>query len=85
MDASKLSTQEHKEQPVRVLAHFICLPNEVLTWDLQKGKLEQAKDAVQATFQHHAANPGPAIPKEFNVPQEGTKEERRAKAAEMNK
>jgi len=48
----------------------------------QKGKLEQAKDSVMGAFQ---ANPGPVIPKELNVAEEGTKEERRAKAAEMNK
>ncbi|KAL2069152.1 hypothetical protein VTL71DRAFT_15490 [Oculimacula yallundae] len=33
----------------------------------------------------HDANPGPAQPKEFNVQQEGTKEERAAKAKELNK
>ncbi|RKU39789.1 hypothetical protein DL546_000217 [Coniochaeta pulveracea] len=43
------------------------------------------KDGFKATFEDHKANPGPAIPKEFNVQQEGTKEERRAKAAELNK
>ena len=45
-------------------------------------------DVVQAareTFKHHTANPGPAIPQEFNVAEEGTKEERRAKAQELNK
>jgi hypothetical protein len=42
---------------------------------------EEAKKAFQA----HSANPGPAIPKQFNVQEEGTKEERRAKAQEMNK
>jgi hypothetical protein len=42
---------------------------------------EEAKKAFQAL----SANPGPAIPKEFNVQEEGTKEERRAKAQEMNK
>jgi len=48
----------------------------------QKGKLEQVKDSVMGAFQ---ANPGPVIPKALNVPEEGTKEERRVKAAEMNK
>lgn len=33
----------------------------------------------------HQANPGPAIPKDFsNIKEEGTKEERRAKAASLN-
>jgi hypothetical protein len=36
-------------------------------------------------FQAHSANPGPVVPNEFNVPQEGTKEERLAKARELNK
>ena len=31
------------------------------------------------------AHPGPAVPKEFNVQQEGTKEERAAKTQELNK
>jgi hypothetical protein len=42
-------------------------------------------DAAKEAFQAHSANPGPAIPKEFNVKEEGTKEERRAKAQELNK
>ncbi|KAL2183387.1 hypothetical protein L209DRAFT_758969 [Thermothelomyces heterothallicus CBS 203.75] len=45
----------------------------------------KATDGIKKAFQAHSANPGPAIPKEFNVPEEGTKEERRAKAKEMNK
>lgn len=36
-------------------------------------------------FRHHQAHPGPAIPKDFNIQEEGTKEERRAKAEELNK
>jgi len=47
--------------------------------------LHKVTDSVKSAFQAHSANPGPAIPKEFNVPEEGTKEERRAKAQEMNK
>jgi hypothetical protein len=39
----------------------------------------------QVQFRHHEANPGPAIPKDFNAQEEGTKEERRAKAETMNK
>jgi hypothetical protein len=40
---------------------------------------------LKAAFQAHSANPGPAVPKEFNVQEEGTKEERRKKAEELNK
>jgi hypothetical protein len=36
-------------------------------------------------IRHHQANPGPAIPQDFNIQQEGTKEERAAKAQELNK
>ncbi|KAK1837031.1 hypothetical protein QBC39DRAFT_366566 [Podospora conica] len=53
--------------------------------DESKGKLEQVKDSAMATFEHHKANPGPVIPKELNVPEEGTKEERRAKTEALNK
>ncbi|EAQ89886.1 predicted protein [Chaetomium globosum CBS 148.51] len=47
--------------------------------------LQKATDSVKNAFQAHTAHPGPAIPKEFNVKEEGTKEERRAKAEELNK
>ena len=36
-------------------------------------------------IRHHEANPGPVLPNEINTQQEGTKEERRAKAEAMNK
>ncbi|KIN01493.1 hypothetical protein OIDMADRAFT_122980 [Oidiodendron maius Zn] len=36
-------------------------------------------------FLHHKANPGPVLPAEINAQQEGTKEERMAKARELNK
>ncbi|WYZ39272.1 hypothetical protein EsH8_III_001186 [Colletotrichum jinshuiense] len=36
-------------------------------------------------FAAHQAHPGPAIPKDFNAQEEGTKEERRAKAEALNK
>jgi len=44
---------------------------------------EPKGDKVQ--FRHHEANPGPVISENINVQQEGTKEERRAKAEAMNK
>ena len=47
--------------------------------------MHKMADNVKAAFQAHSANPGPAIPKEFHVQEEGTKEERRAKAQELNK
>jgi hypothetical protein len=36
-------------------------------------------------FRYHEAHPGPAIPENFSAQQEGTKEEREAKAKELNK
>lgn len=39
----------------------------------------------QVQFRHHEANPGPAISNQFDAQEEGTAEERKAKAAEMNK
>lgn len=47
------------------------------------GDDNQQGDKVQ--FRYHEAHPGPAIPKDFNVKEEGTREERRAKAEELNK
>lgn len=42
-------------------------------------------DEAKAKFAPHAASPGPVIPQQFNVQEEGTKEERRAKTEELNK
>lgn len=36
-------------------------------------------------IRYHKANPGPVLPAEINAQQEGTKEERLAKAKELNK
>jgi hypothetical protein len=36
-------------------------------------------------IRYHQANPGPVIPGEIDAQQEGTKEERMAKAKELNK
>ncbi|KAL2020979.1 hypothetical protein VTK56DRAFT_7753 [Thermocarpiscus australiensis] len=47
--------------------------------------LHKMADNVKAAFQAHSANPGPAIPKDFSVQEEGTKEERQARAQELNK
>lgn len=46
---------------------------------------EDNKQGDQVQFRHHEANPGPAVSKDFSAQEEGTKEERRAKAEEMNK
>jgi hypothetical protein len=53
-----------------------------------EAKAEDELKSMKAAWEAHAAHsahPGPAMPKDFNVQQEGTKEERRAKAAELNK
>ncbi|CAK7266876.1 hypothetical protein SEPCBS57363_002313 [Sporothrix epigloea] len=42
-------------------------------------------EAVKDKFSAHQANPGPVMMNSADVPQEGTKEERRAKAAALNK
>ncbi|PKS09455.1 hypothetical protein jhhlp_004071 [Lomentospora prolificans] len=39
---------------------------------------------ISSDFSVYHATPGPAIHKDLDVPEEGTKEERRAKAAEWN-
>jgi hypothetical protein len=46
---------------------------------------DNAPQREKAQFVHHQANPGPVILDNFNIPQEGTKEERMAKTAAMNK
>ncbi|KAJ9155727.1 hypothetical protein NKR23_g1676 [Pleurostoma richardsiae] len=40
---------------------------------------------IKSKFAAHTANPGPVVPDKFNIQQEGTKEERRAKAEALNK
>jgi hypothetical protein len=47
--------------------------------------LNKVTDKVKAAFQAHSANPGPVIHDDFKAQEEGTKEERMAKAREMNK
>ncbi|EFX01869.1 hypothetical protein CMQ_4940 [Grosmannia clavigera kw1407] len=42
-------------------------------------------EAAKTKFQAYQANPGPAVPSGFNVAQEGSKEERRKRAQELNK
>ncbi|KAK4125007.1 hypothetical protein N657DRAFT_689379 [Parathielavia appendiculata] len=69
MDSSKTTQQQKKDT----------------SQPTEGSSLNKAADSLQAAFQAHSANPGPAMPKEFNVKEEGTKEERRAKADELNK
>ncbi|KAK3991138.1 hypothetical protein QBC44DRAFT_368186 [Cladorrhinum sp. PSN332] len=45
----------------------------------------QLSESTIAAMKAHAANPGPVIKEDFNVQEEGTKEERLAKAKELNK
>ncbi|SPO00062.1 uncharacterized protein DNG_02914 [Cephalotrichum gorgonifer] len=47
--------------------------------------IQPVTEGADPKFAPFQANPGPAIHKDLNVPEEGTKEERRAKAAEWNK
>ncbi|KAK3938404.1 hypothetical protein QBC46DRAFT_355870 [Diplogelasinospora grovesii] len=47
--------------------------------------VQNMAEGVKAKFEHHKAMPGPAIPQNFSAQEEGTKEERRAKAQELNK
>ncbi|KAK0615800.1 hypothetical protein B0T17DRAFT_619410 [Bombardia bombarda] len=49
------------------------------------GRLHDLGKDVKAKFEAHTATPGPAIPQNFNIQEEGTKEERRAKTEELNK
>ncbi|CAK7271733.1 hypothetical protein SEPCBS119000_004756 [Sporothrix epigloea] len=42
-------------------------------------------EAVKDKFSAHQATPGPVLMNNVDVPQEGTKEERMAKAAALNK
>ncbi|KAK1768830.1 hypothetical protein QBC33DRAFT_533828 [Phialemonium atrogriseum] len=69
MDSSK-NTQQQEKKP------------EQQPGDSARSKVQEG---VESVFEHHKAAPGPAVPKDFNVAQEGTKEERKAKAQELNK
>lgn len=42
-------------------------------------------DKVQGAFASHNANPGPVIPENFNVEEQGTKEERKAQVTVHSK
>ncbi len=47
---------------------------------------KKAMDGLKAPFQAHKGAPGPVVPDNMaNIQQEGTKEERQARAAELNK
>ncbi|KAM0333595.1 hypothetical protein ACHAQA_002260 [Verticillium albo-atrum] len=57
---------------------------EFSTQPIDDNKKQGAGSFDPKTAAHQAA-PGPAVPKDFSAQEEGTKEERRAKAAELNK
>lgn len=84
MDPSK-STQQQPEQvgfESRGLEHGKQTLGVNFTTQAGDAQVPQAvKDAIN----QHKAAPGPAVPKDFKVAEEGTKEERRAKAQELNK
>ncbi|TVY48240.1 hypothetical protein LCER1_G008286 [Lachnellula cervina] len=46
---------------------------------------KEAPKGDKVQFRDHQAHPGPAVPKDFNAQEEGTKEERKAKADALNK
>lgn len=51
----------------------------------QQQKLQQqSEDPKMAQFSHFQAAPGPVMPTVFDVPMEGTKEERMAKMTILN-
>ncbi|KAL2121972.1 hypothetical protein VTJ04DRAFT_2427 [Mycothermus thermophilus] len=75
MDSSKTPSSSSQQQQ-----HDQNKPNQN-----EGNPLSKASESLKAVLNAHAANPGPAIPKDFNVPEEGTKEERRARAQELNK
>ncbi|EON99051.1 hypothetical protein UCRPA7_5427 [Phaeoacremonium minimum UCRPA7] len=50
----------------------------------EDGKDKGLIDSIKQKFAPHNANPGPAIPESFTTGEEGTKEERRAKAEALN-
>jgi hypothetical protein len=83
-----MNTQQKTDQPVSLLQNHRLQPTETLTFPKQQEQQSGVKkmvDDVKAKFEHHTATPGPVIPKEFNVKEEGTKEERMAKAEALNK
>ncbi|KAK2075193.1 hypothetical protein P8C59_009340 [Phyllachora maydis] len=48
-------------------------------------KIVDAADSVASKFAPYQANPGPVVAQNINdIPEEGTKEERMAKAKELN-
>jgi len=89
MDSSKLNTQELKpDEPVSLHSPQSPIPSENMLTTLKGNKdsgVKKIVDEVKAKFAPHNANPGPVMPEQFNIKEEGTKEERRAKAEELNK
>lgn len=78
-DPSKVGDAAGAPSPVLLSTH--ANPRQPDAPKHEHGLFEAAKDKFSA----HQANPGPALMNNVNVPQEGTKEERRAKAEALNK
>merc|ERR1711964_749921 len=76
--SSQSRTAQHLPNGCRRIMHQVLVPDDR---SLHHDQGEPKGDKVE--FIH--AQPGPAVPKEFNVQQEGTKEERAAKTQELNK
>jgi len=100
MDTSKINAQEQKseqkteqkpKQPVSLPTHTVRQIYSILTIakqqeeQQQEGGIKKIVDDVKAKFEHHTATPGPVIPQDFDIKEEGTKEERLAKAEALNK
>jgi hypothetical protein len=76
MDASKISTQEQKQERKE---------EQKPSQEQQESGVKKVADDVKAKFEHFTAMPGPVIPQDFDAKEEGTKEERLAKAEALNK
>lgn len=86
-----MSDNQEKEFSIQVSPKFnSLLPHSALTHpqpiDESKDKGGSVIDAIKSKVAPHTAAPGPAVSHDHSqIPQEGTKEERLAKAKELNK
>jgi len=84
MPAGPDETHDHKSGDIHdALASNPSSKTESTASDHPLHQKEEVK-GEQVKFDYHQATPGPAVPKDFDAQQEGTKEERLAKAKEMN-
>jgi hypothetical protein len=86
MDSSKINTKEQKtNQPVSLQNTTVQHLGDMLTVSKQQESgVKKVVDDVKAKFEHHTATPGPVIPQDFDIQEEGTKEQRAAKAEALN-